>query len=329
MLCSQDGADESFDHAGGLALAAGLLGAFAEPAMGQPQNTSAEAEKLFRDGKALMAAGDYARACEAFAGSARKDPVPTTMANLADCREKNQQYASAWGDFLEAARLSRNQPALDSLRKMAEERAAALEPRLSYLIVNVADEARVEGLVIMRNGEPVDSASWNRDIPVDGGTYTIAGKAPAYEPWSTTVKVGAAGDKQSVNVPRFAVVTTGAGEPGDEVPAASMFTGKRKLAIGAWAVGAIGLGAGLALELKSGGTYEDAEAADTNDRRHELTDRANRERLFATIAAGIGVAAVGVGIYLWLDGKPRPRDRVAVHPVIVDGGLGAALAGSF
>lgn len=304
-------------------------------AAAQPAPSGAEAEQLFRDGKKLMAAGDYANACEAFEGSARKDPLASTELNLADCREKNQQYASAWADYLQAARLARNQPALDALRKLAEDRAAALEARLSYLIINVADEARIEGLVITRNGEPVDPATWNRDIPVDGGSYVIAGKAPAYEPWSTTVKVAAAKDKQSVNVPKFAAASATANTDGDDDDGAdaasspSSFTGKRKLAVGAWVVGAAGLGAGLFLELKSAATYDDAKAADSNDARHQLTDDANGQRLYATIAAGAGVAVVGVGVYLWLTGKPAARDEVALRPQLTDHGLAAVLTGHF
>ena len=313
--------------AGRLMVAIALVGAAAGASAAQPSQTTAEAEQLFRDGKKLMTAGDYARACDAFEGSLRKDPAPSTMVNLADCREKNQQYASAWGAFIEAARQTRNAPGLESLHKVAEDRAAALEPKLSYLIINVADEARIEGLEITRNGEPVDPAIWNRDIPVDGGSYVIVGKAPAYEPWSTTIKVGAAQDKQSVNVPRFAAVAV-PGAPAER-SAPSTFTGERKLAVGAWALGAVGLGAGLALELKSGGTYDDAKVAGTNEQRHELTDRANRERLFATIASGAGVAAIGVGVYLWLDGKPRARDTVAVRPLLTDHGVAAVLTGRF
>ncbi|HVV81572.1 MAG TPA: hypothetical protein VHE35_00790 [Kofleriaceae bacterium] len=292
--------------------------------------TTAEAEQLFRDGKTLMAAGDFARACEAFEGSARKDALPSTLVNLADCREKNQQYASAWGAFVEAARLTRNAPAMETLHQVAEDRAAALEPRLSFLIINVPDEARIDGLVIKRNGEIVDPASWNRDMPVDGGTYTIEAKAPAYEPWTATVKVAAAQDKQSVNVPKFAAAApTLAVKPAPARGSSSSFTGERKAAVGAWAVGAIGLGAGVALELKSGGTYDDAKAAATDARRHDLTDDANRERLYATVAAGVGVAAIGAGIYLWLDGKPRRRDAVAVRPTVTPHGLAAVLTTRF
>ncbi len=306
----------------------------------QAPSATIEAEQLFKDGKRLMDAGDYASACEAFEGSLRKDPVVSTRLNLANCREKNQQYASAWGHFIEAARQARSNPAQANLVTVVQERAEQLEPRLSHLIINVADEARVDGLAITRDGEPVDPAIWNRDLPVDGGRYVVAGKAPGYEPWSTTVTVRASGDKQSVNVPRFATAPASDadgdddGDDGDEPGArprrtVGALTGERKLALGAWAVGAVGLGAGLALELKSRGTFDDAKASPDNAERHALTDQASRERLYATLAAGVGVAVVATGVYLWIDGAPRRGGDVAVVPAIVDGGVAATLVGSF
>lgn len=276
-----------------------------------------------------MAAGDYAKACDAFAGSMRKEPVPATMVNLADCLEKNQQYASAWGAFLEGARLARSRPDLDTLRQVAEDRAQALEKRLSHLVIVVPDDARVDGLVITRNGEPVDPASWDREIPVDGGTYVIAGRAPAAEPWSTTVKVGAAQDHQSVAVPRLATTNGGETEEPNNASSSERLTGSRKVAMALWATGLVGLGTGLALEIKSGHTYEDAKVGATSEERHTLTDSANRERLFASIAAGVGAGVIGVGVYLWINGKPSSRDRIALRPHIDEHGFAATLTGHF
>lgn len=286
------------------------------------QTASAEAEKLFRDGKTLIAAGRIGEACEAFEGSWRKDPVVSTLLNLADCRERNRQYASAWGHFLEAARRSADQPAF---RETAHERAQRLEARLSYLIINVPDGSRIEGLTITRNDVPVDVAEWNRDMPVDGGRYTIKGKAPGYEPWWTTVTVGESGDKQSVNVPRFQEATA----PHVEAAGGSRFTTRRKAAIGAWAVGAIGLGAGLALELTARGTYDDAKAAMDNATRRERYDAANRERLIGTVVAGVGVAAVAAGVVLWVTGTPASREGVAIVPIVGGDAAGIALGGRY
>src|SRR5688500_10146298 len=167
------------------------------------QSGGAQAEQLFRDGKRLMGEKKYAEACESFEASQKLDPLPATLLNLADCREKNGQFASAWGLFLEAERQTRGDSSLKALSKTAKDRAAKLEPRVSYLIINVPDESRIDGMTITRNGEPVDQLTWNRALPVDGGEYVIEGKAPGHEPWSTRVTIDAEKDKGSVDVPRF------------------------------------------------------------------------------------------------------------------------------
>lgn len=284
-------------------------------ASGQP--ATAQAEQLFRDGKRLMAEGNFADACEAFAGSMRKDPAVSTLLNLADCREKNQQYASAWAYFLDAARQTNGNPAIEAMYTTAQRRAATLEARLSYLIINVPDEARVEGLTITRNGVPVDTAEWNRDIPVDGGRYVIAGKAPAYEAWSTTVDVANAKDKKSVNVPRFraAVAASVGATPSHKPPAlhSAGGAGRRVAAVTLWGVGTVAISAGVTFEVLARGTYADAKVDTSNVRRHALTSDANRQRHYGIAADVAGVVSIAVGAYLWRSHR-EPSDRVTLAP---------------
>ncbi|HVV83416.1 MAG TPA: hypothetical protein VHE35_10110 [Kofleriaceae bacterium] len=321
-----------------LLLTLGLACALPHAAAAQVPTATIEAEQLFKEGKRLMAAGDYAQACEAFEGSLRQDPAVSTRLNLADCREKNQQYASAWGHFIAAAHDARGNLGESQMKQVAEARAAALEPRLSHLIINVADEARIDGLVITRNGEPVDPATWNRDLPVDGGTYVIAGKAPGYEPWSTTVTVHAAEDKQSVNVPRFAslagpaaVTTADTGAAADTATTdasvrPSRLTGRRKLALVAWTLSAGGAATAITFELSGRGAYADAVASPDNAARHSLTADANRDRTIATIAGATAAATLATGLYLWFSGRPHP---VTLVPTPSADAPGATLVGRF
>ena len=314
-------------------LLAALVTVLAATGAAVAQPATAQAEHLFREGKRLMSEGNIGAACDAFEGSYAKDPAISTLLNLADCREKNQQYASAWAHFIEAARKSRTTPDAAALRKTAQERADAVEGRMSYLIINVPDEARLEGLTITRNGIPVEPVEWNRDIPVDGGVYEIEGKAPSYEAWSTTVKVGNAKDKQSVNVPRFRQAIAGGptvpAEPAQPRDRGSSFTGKRKAAVGLWVIGAAAIGGGAAFELKSQSTYDDAKAAMDNARRHELTDSANTQRRIGLAAGALGVVAVGAGAYLWFTGRSADHDGVEIAPDLSSDRAGIALLGSF
>ena len=88
------------------ALLAALLLA-APPASAQPVTSTGQAESLFRDGQKLTAEGKLAEACIAFEGSYRLDPVLSTLLNVANCRENNGQFATAWSAFVEAERRTR------------------------------------------------------------------------------------------------------------------------------------------------------------------------------------------------------------------------------
>src|SRR5262245_47250270 len=78
------------------------LVALTSPSHAQP--AGAQAEVLFRNGKELMAQRDFARACSLFEAAQKLEPTTMTIVTLADCREQNGQYASAWGLYLRAER---------------------------------------------------------------------------------------------------------------------------------------------------------------------------------------------------------------------------------
>ena len=111
------------------------------------QNAAAEA--LFSDGEKLLKEGKVAEACDAFEASNRLEPRAGTLVNLGTCREQNHQLASAWSAFKDA--LSRAKD--PKKKKIAETRIKSIEPRLSYLTISVADESRVDGLVVSRDGD--------------------------------------------------------------------------------------------------------------------------------------------------------------------------------
>lgn len=314
----------------------------ATPAAAQ---SNAQAEQLFRDGKRLMSEKKFAEACAAFEASQKLDPTSATLMNLAACREQNGQIASAWGLFLEAERTMRGDASKRSTAKIAKERATALEPRVSYLIINVPDESRVDGLSITRNGEVIDPLTWNRALPVDGGEYVIEGKAPGHEPWQTRVTVAPERDKESVDVPKFKAVPL-ASTPPDTTPDGEVpyddeepgdtgggMSGKRKIAIGAGAVGLVALGAAGFFELQARSDYDASIEADTNEERTRLYDDAKSNR---TLAIGAGVAGglcVGVAAYLWFTGgtdAAQPDEQAfRMVPSVGPDAVGVTFSGGF
>lgn len=306
---------------------------------------AAEAEQLFRDGKRLMQEKNFAEACASFETSFKLDPALTTKLNLADCREKNNQLATAWGLFVDAERETRGDAKLVALNKTAKSRSTALEARLSYLIIAVPDESRVEGLTVLRNGALLDEGLWNRAIPVDGGAIVIAGRAPGHEEWSTTVDVPIESGKISVEVPRFkelkALVDpkSGPDHPDDGLGAEDSpraLTSRRKVALGLAGTGLVALGVGVALGVQARGLRDDALALCPSnpcasfDEANAGVERARQRALFANISYGAGAAlAIGAAI-LWLTDSPKSaRARTALTPRVSSEYAGIAMSGSF
>ncbi len=307
------------------------------------QSPSAEAEQLFRDGKQLMKAGKYGEACAAFDASQKLDPSVVTLLNYADCQEKDHKIATAWGAFLDAERITRNDKAQAALNKTARERAKKLEPRLSFLVVSVPDEARVDGLELTRNAEKMEPGQWNRAIPVDGGDYTITGRAPGHEQWSTTVHVESENGRTSVDVPRFKVVQelmdpppddpAGGVDPDVATKPSGMLTGRRKVALGVAGVGLLGAAAGLFFALQVRGFEDDAlalcpdnpcgaNAAAGNAAREKAVSRAR----LANVSYGVAGVAVIAAAVLWLTGAPESR---TVAPAVSDDSAGITIVGRF
>jgi serine/threonine-protein kinase len=310
-----------------VAISALVLGVLGDPARAQ----SAAAETLFADGERLLKDGKVAAACDAFEASNRIEARAGTLINLGLCRERNHQLASAWSAFKDA--LSRAKD--PKKQQIAGQHVASIEPRLSYLTISVSDESRIDALTVTRNGSMVDPALWNRAIPVDAGTYTISGKAPGHEEWSTTVEVPIELGKVSVEVPRFKELVKLAPPPPDPEPSPNdsatdvvtrspgMFTPKRTIAVGLAGAGVVAVGAAVVLGIQAKGFRNDAYALCSDpavpcargDEANALMDRGRSRATGANIAYGVGAAAVIGAAVLWFVGAPEDSEkRVSITP---------------
>ncbi|HTL34449.1 MAG TPA: tetratricopeptide repeat protein [Kofleriaceae bacterium] len=302
-------------------------------------SSGAQAEVMFREGRDLMAKGKYPEACAAFEKSQQLDPAVTTLLNLAGCREKNGQIATAWGLFLDAERQTRGATGANTkLHDVAKERAANLEQNVSKLTINV--KTNMQGLEVLRGTERIDSVMWGRALPVDGGTYTISAKAPGGTPWSTQVSVGTARDNKVVDVPDLKTVktepskpdktppkATPSEEPEDEQPQGSGGAPLIPIAVGGGGLALIGGAVGFELWARS--TYDDAKAETMDQsKRDELEDSANTRRHIGQAFAVAGVACVGVAVWLYVRKDARPGSETAHHQVVISPN-GLALVGSF
>jgi hypothetical protein len=308
---------------------------------------NADAEFVFNKAIRLEAEGKTPEACDAFEASNRIEPRAGTLIRLGQCREKQGRRVSAWSAYKDA--LTRVKDPIK--KKLAEDRISALEPTLSYLTVSVPDDARVDGLVVMRNGITLEPVLWNCAVPVDAGAYTISGSAPGHEPWQTTIEVAQAGDKASVEMPRFkaikalvepALAPSAVKQPIDDVDpplvdAQSRFTGKRKLALGLVGAGLAAIAGGVVLGVQAKGLEADAFAlcpdpammcADSAQAQ-ELADRGASRGRAANVAYGLGAATVVGAAILWFTGAPQRADRIAVTPLRGSGVTGLTVRVGF
>jgi hypothetical protein len=263
---------------------------------------ASRAQALFEDGRRLMGEGKFAEACPKLAASQKLDPGAGTLMNLATCYDKNGQTASAWATFKEAAAVSKasNHPDWETA---ARARASQLEPDLARLTV-VVGPSPTTGLVIERDGTPLDPAEWGSPIPIDAGAHTIRATAPGKKPWSNALTVAGPRATAQVTVPALEA-DSAAGPPGSPGAAVSMpppagadeGSTQRLVGIALGGAGLVALGAGVFFGLYASSTYDDARARcnANNECDQEGVNLAGDATTQATIST---IAFIGSGVLL-------------------------------
>ena len=86
------------------------------------------------------------------------------------------------------------------------------------------------------------------------------------------------------------------------------------LAVGLLAGGALSGGFAIGMLLRSSSTRDSAASARTLDDANELNDRADRDRLIAIVAGGVGAVAIGFAVFRLARGGKTTTTEVAVTP---------------
>lgn len=301
-------------------------------------DSAALAQALFEDGRRLMLAGDTRGACPKLAESQRLDPGIGTLLNLGDCWELDRKTASAWAAFVDAEALA-NRAGQTARARYAADKAAALAPRLSHLVIRVPDAARVPGLAVLRDRELLGDAVWGAPMPIDLGVHVIEAEAPGHEPYRREVDVGAEAVTLEIEVPALeplppppilvlppppSVPFEGAPPP---LPPAS--AARRGWGIGVGAAGAAGIGAGFVLGAVAMGENahtRELGCTSTTCPTREGVAVAHEARMIAnaaTAATVVGALALAAGIALVVWSAPslpaRPSLRVGARSVRLEG----------
>jgi hypothetical protein len=338
-----------------VATAALLVASGSAPAArAQGRGDDASAQKLFDEGRALLAQGRFADACPKFAASEQLAPSGGTLLNLADCYEKNGQLASAWAKFHEVAERAHRAGRAD-VEQMAHDRFTKIEPRLSTLTIVVPKEADVDGLQVHRDGEAVPRGAWGTALPVDGGAHGIEVTAPGKRARTLSANVAPSGDRATLTVPPLedaSATATHATPAGDATRPASReqpatggggLSGRAVLGLVVGGAGVVALGVGGAFGLVAIGKNNDAAShcpasPRCNDQEGvNLTNDAKSAATASTIAFAAGGALLAAGVVLFLT-APSSSDRATGAPASVaprvalgfaPAGLGPGLGGTW
>ncbi len=170
----------------------------AEPSAAEQK---AAAQSLFDEARRLTAEGSFAQACPRLEESVRLDPTAGSKFYLADCFEHLGKLASAWTYYLDAAD-SAKAVGSQEREKFARERAEAVKPRLTRVVVSVPAKARaIAGLEVRRDGVALREGQWETPIPVDPGRHVVAASAPGKVAWETAIDADEPGKTITVAIP--------------------------------------------------------------------------------------------------------------------------------
>jgi tetratricopeptide (TPR) repeat protein len=290
----------------------------------------AAAETTFKRARDLLDAGRFEEAAVAFQESHRQAPSAGALLNLGVCFEKLGKTASAWAAFTEAIKLARARGEPAKVEK-GEELLAAVEPRLSRLVVRPTEPA--PELLVRRGDVTLGAASFGVPVPVDPGVLELRAEAPNRQPIEMRVTVEP-GATVEIDLPALALLPAQRAGAFPDVPAT--VDGPPLLLVLGGVVGGVGV-VGLAVGATLGGLVlseraeleADSSLCPARVCSEEGFDRVSSLRGTATASTALWVGgglltAAGITlIALELTGVFRGDTKVAL------GLSGATLRGSF
>jgi serine/threonine-protein kinase len=311
-----------------------------------PPADEAAAEVLFNQATEAAIAGRLDEACPKFAEAQRLDPTAGTLLNLGKCEEQRGNLATAYGVYIAAEALARQDMDKKGREARARDAASKLAPRLSMLVITVPQGNRAEGIEVKRNGKVVGEGQWGASVPVDPGAITIEASAPGRKTWTTTVRVESKPGETRVDVPLLATASIPSVAPtvdaGVAPPPESAWSGQKTAAVVVGGAGLIGVVLGSVFGVQ-------AISRNSSSKDHCLPDAPNlcdamgvdlRQQTktamtVSTVAFAMGGAALVGGVVLFLTAPSKDKGtraktaRIEVSPVMVGSGGGVVLQGSW
>jgi tetratricopeptide (TPR) repeat protein len=306
----------------------GLLASLATTAL-----ANKDAERLFADGKRLLAKKQYDKACAAFAESFAIDPAIGTQLNLGLCYEKWGRWVEAFRAYAEAAKLARE--ADDDRFSRIRQQLERAGRNVARVVVRVPADADPR-LELLLDGKPLGPP--NEELAVEPGPHTLVARVPGRANLTEELDLSA-GQREVIELdvprrgaergtPRPVAKPTTAPRPEAEgdatTPASTRKRGRLIAGIGLTAAGVSSLGVAsyVALDARAqyraaavdcpGGMCTTQEAADLTNEAHQ------RARQMTYVFAG-GIALTAIGTYLIATSKRAPAERALSGSLVITG----------
>ncbi|MBX3161032.1 MAG: tetratricopeptide repeat protein [Deltaproteobacteria bacterium] len=280
-----------------VALAAGTAAA-------EPHPRQAEIDKLFGEGRELIAKKQPDRACEVFKRAYEIDPrAPGVLLNLGLCNEMQNKFGTSLRWFRRAQAVA-GEEKIEDYRAAAEDHTSKLFKLAASLTIDASAapgdvEVKIDGEVVDRNDYPL--------YYVDSGKHVLEATSAGKKTFRKSLDVG---DKSQQTIQltftdkQFDVVDPGKGRR------------RTALIVGGLGVAMMAGSFGLAWAMDGPGD--------------NVTFRNNMINYVATpIAIGGGIVT-GIGILLYATApKKERRERTVWLPVVAPDQTGFAVAGRF
>jgi hypothetical protein len=297
--------------------------------------TAAGAQLLDAEGTELLNQRKLAAACPKLEQSYRLKPGTGVLLRLALCKELSGKGASALALYLEAAERA-EAAGNQAIVQLAQNRAAALQPRLSRLSVDLDPSLRAAELRVWCDGVPLEPSTLGAGVALDPGSHVIEAEAPGRKRFAETIVVSDEPGRYSVAIalPADAVevepaVAKSQREATDTKR--SSWSAQQSLALVVGGVGIAGVTAGTFLGLAVGSQMRRARALCSDgssgcpEEALSLQDQARGYSIASTIAFSAGTAAILGSVALWFTApKPAERPRDARFRLVPNVGVGSA-----
>lgn len=309
-----------------------VTAAFLVSGLAQAEEPTAmdQSDRLFNEGRAQLARGEVARACQSFAGSYELRARNGTLLNLAVCLERQGDVVGAFHRFQQSLAAAKADNRVDRQR-LAEQHLDELRHRLGWLTIKGAQLANMQ-VTLSCDGLVVEPST--ESLPLQPGVHVVRVTAQGRVSFEQAVTL-TAGATASLRIPELAALVPQAAEAQPAATAApkrspplakTSLSGLKPvsaardsaqpldpapwlLAFGGVTLAVGGVFGTRALldgsEIRQACPNRTCASDEASDRARSLDDRARTEAWVADVAIPVGAVALALGTYLLLGKSNR------------------------